>query len=53
MKRKSAIYFVIIVSVILILAGGYLRINYGNSYGLIFIGGITLLFLQYWGRDNS
>lgn len=53
MKRKSVIYLVIIVSIVLIIVGGYLRIYYGNSYGLIFIGGITLLFLQYWGRDNS
>ena len=53
MKRKPVIYFVIVVSIILILVGGYLQINYGNSYGLIFIGGITLFFLQYWGRDNT
>ena len=53
MKRKSVIYSIVLVSIILILVGGYLRIHQGNSYGLIFFGGITLLFLQYWGRDNS
>ena len=47
MSKKSNLYSIIIISIILILLGGYLRINYGNSYGLILIGGITLLILRY------
>ena len=48
MKRKSVIYLVIIVSIILILVGGYLRIYYGNSYGLMLLGMILLVILRYW-----
>jgi hypothetical protein len=47
MKNKAVIYLIIAIAIILILAGGYLKFNYGNSYGLMFVGGIILLVLRY------
>jgi hypothetical protein len=47
MKNKTVIYLIIAIAIILILAGGCLKFNYGNSYGLMLVGGVTLLVLRY------
>jgi hypothetical protein len=49
MNKKTISYCTITLSIILILSGGYLSINYGNSYGLMLVGGILLLILR--GRN--
>jgi hypothetical protein len=52
MKNKTISYSIIIISIILILLGGYLRINHGNNYDLIFIGGFLLLILRFGEFKN-
>jgi hypothetical protein len=47
MNNKIVIYLIVVIAIILILAGGYLRIYQGNSYGLMLVGGIILLAIRY------
>jgi hypothetical protein len=47
MNKKNIFYFILTSAIVLILIGGYLRIYHGNSYGLMFIGGMILLFLRF------
>jgi hypothetical protein len=46
-NKKTSICLIVMSAIILIIIGGYLRIYHGNSYGLMFIGGMILLFLRF------